>query len=300
MERFSELIGALLPAVDAPATAYPGAFRRVAELLLRRVTWFIASTPHRLTEVEFYWNGRAHADPFTHGDPRQRELARWYHHRTGNEYRGGTYKGLDIAIGAPDVAAGILVRGIERLDGDRRLLDGPCVCVDHLLALTKAASVKALAESFDGSVDPPAAGASPSYLVVSEHDHPVPGVYESPRVGLTLKRGASDDRVRFVALPYRFLSEPARIKKGRLHLVVSLHRQGMSVGDIAGLTGSSTAQVAKYAAQYDAGRGRDPASFARELTSDALCQLFGACEAQVEGMTGDSKKALYLGSLKRP
>lgn len=282
--RFSDALRTLLPADDAPATAYPASFRRVAELLLLRTTWFMGAAPHRFTEVEFYWNGRNHGDTFTHGDPMQREFARWYHHRTAGEYRGGTYKGLDIAFGAPDVAAGVLIRGVERLDGDRSLIDGPCMCVDHLLSLTGSASVQSLAESFDRSVDAPAGGTSPSYLTVSEAPHAAPGVFESPRVGLTLKRGASDARQRFIAMPYRFLSEPSRIKKGRLNLVVSLHRQGMSAGEIAKLTGSTTSQISKYAAQYEAGKGQDPKTFNKDLGNDELCQLFGACDALVKTM----------------
>lgn len=285
-QPFSEALRALLPAGDAPATAYPAAFRRVADLLLRRTIWRIAGAPHRFTEVEFYWNGRQHTDTFTHGDAMQREFARWYHHRTAGEYRGGTYKGLDIAFGAPDVTAGILVRGIERLDGDRVFIDGPCMCVDHLLALTRSPSVQALAESFDRSVDAPASGSSPSHLVVTEGPREVPGVFEGPRVGLTLKRGATEARQRFVAMPYRFLSEPSRIKKGRLNLVVSLHRQGLSAAEISKLTGSTVSQVAKYAAQYDAGRTMDPKTFNKDLGNDELCQLFGACESRVHAMLG--------------
>jgi hypothetical protein len=282
-QRFSDALRALLPADDAPVTAYPDAFRRAADLILRRTTWFMGAVPHRFTEVEFYWNGRHHGDTFTHGDPMQREFARWYHHRTAGEYRGGTYKGLDIAFGARDVAAGILVRGVERLDGDRALIDGPCMCVDRLLSLTGSPSVQHLAASFDRSVDAPASGASPSYLAVHDAPHAVPGVFESPRVGLTLKRGATEARQRFLAMPYRFLSEPARIKKGRMNLVVSLHRQGMGAAEIAKLTGSTASQAAKYAAHYDAGRGMDPTSFAKELGNDELCQLFGACERFVVG-----------------
>ncbi len=278
---FSEALQTLLPAEDAPSSAYLDAFRRVADLLLRRTTWFMNGVPHRFTEVEFYWNGRQHGDTFTHGDPLQREFARWYHHRTAGEYRGGTYKGLDIAFGSKDVAAGILIRGVARTDGDHALIDGPCMCVDHLLALTGAASVRALAESFDGRVDE--ASGSPSYLVAEEAAREVPGVFESPRVGLTLKKGATEARQRYLAMPYRFLSEPARIKKGRLHLVVSLHRQGLRAAEIARLTGSALSQVSKYAAQYDAGTSMDPRDFRRDLSSDEQCRLFGACERFVGG-----------------
>jgi hypothetical protein len=96
-------------------------------------------------------------------------------------------------------------------------------------------------------------------------------------VGLTLKRGTSEERVRFLAQPYRFLTEPARIKKGRPHVAVALHAQGLPAEEVARLTGSTVSQVRRYVTQYEAGRGRAPAEFARDLSTDETCQLLGAC-----------------------
>ncbi len=276
--RFSDALRALLPGERTPSHEYLDAFRRMAALVLRRSTWVIAGARHRFTEVEVYWNGRAHRDVFAHDDPERREFARWSHHRTGGEYRGGSFKGLDVAIGAPDVRAGILVRGIERLDGDRTLIDGPSLCVDHLLALTGSRDVRSLATSFDRSVDACDVGESPSYIEVEDRDSDVVGVFESPRVGLSLSRGVTPARLRFIAAPYRFLSEPARIKKGRMHLVVSLHRQRTPHAQIVALTGSSSSQVARWCAHYDEGRAMRPEGFSRELRRTELCCLFGACE----------------------
>ncbi|MBI5513415.1 MAG: hypothetical protein HY909_06570 [Deltaproteobacteria bacterium] len=274
---FTDTLRALLPPPDADGPAYRSAFGCAAELLLQRTTWHIAGVPHRFTEVEFYFNGRKHGDIFTHGDAMQRDFGRWYHHRTAGEYRGGTYKGLDIAFGASDAPAGILVRGVERVDATPALIDGPCMCVDHLLALHGGPTVQAFAESFDRSVDPPPTGASPSYLTVGETPRACT-VYASPRVGLTLKKGATSARVHFLAQPYRFLSEPSRIKKGRVNLVVGLHREGLSDAEIARVTGSAASQVARYTTWYEAGKGLDPKAFRSELSTEALCQLFGACE----------------------
>jgi 3-methyladenine DNA glycosylase Mpg len=274
---FTEALRALVPPMEADGSAYLPAFRAMAALLLQRTTWHIAGVPHRFTEVEFYFNGRKHGDIFTHGDPMQRDFGRWYHHRTAGEYRGGTYKGLDIAFGASDAPAGILVRGIERVDATPALIDGPCMCVDHLLGLHGAPTVQAFAEGFDRSVDPPEAGTSPSYLTVSDAPRSCT-VYASPRVGLTLKKGATSARVHFLAQPYRFLSEPSRIKKGRVNLVLGMHRDGLGAADIARATGSAASQVARYTAQYDAGKALDPKGFRSDLSTEALCQLFGACE----------------------
>ena len=269
----SAALHALVPPPEADESAYLPAFRAIADLVLNQSTWQIGQVPHRIVEIEVYWNGAGHLDTFTHGDPMQREFGRWYFHRQGGEYRGGTYKGLDIAFGRDDVVAGILIRGAERL-ADGALLDGPCTCVDHLLQETEKRSIRALVDDFDRSID--AAGDSPLYLELTGDRGAA--LCESPRVGLTLKRGDLAERARFLARPYRFLSEPARIKKGRLHAVIGLHRQGLAPAEIAARTGSSAAQVGKYIAHYEAGKQRDPREFVTDLGADETCQLLGACD----------------------
>jgi 3-methyladenine DNA glycosylase Mpg len=274
---FTDELRTRVPPPESDEAAYLPAFRVIAALTLNGVTLSVAGRPHRFTEVELYFDGPRHGDTFTHGDPMQRELGRWYFHRTGGQYRGGTYKGLDIAFGREDAPAGILIRGIEALDGDRALIDGPSMCVDHLLAQTGKATIADLVAGFDRSVDPPASGSSPLSVTLDPSPR-VAEIHDSPRVGLTLKREASAARLRFLAQPYRFLTEPARIKKGRLNLVVGMHRRGLSAKAIAQKTGSTPAQVSRYIEQYEAGKGRDPKDYSKDLSTDETCQLFGACE----------------------
>lgn len=271
--NFSDALRALVPSREAGDAAYLPAFRRIAELVLNRAEWHVGGAAHRITEIEFYWNGARHPDTFAHGDPIQYGLGQWYFHRTGGEYRGGTYKGVDITFGRDDASGGILIRGLERL-ADGALFDGPSLCADHLLATTGQPSIRALVDSFDNSVDP--GERSPLFITLAPpRDAPV---FESPRVGLTLKRGELDNRASYLARPYRFLSEPRRIKKGRPHVVVGMHRQGSSPADIAAATGSTRAQAEKYIAQYEAGKLRDPREFIKDLNAEDTCQLFGACE----------------------
>lgn len=84
-----------------------------------------------------YYSGGTHPDLFAHRDPVQLEDGRWYFHRTRGECRGGSFKGLDIALGDGTAYFGILIRAVAKPDGT--LLDGPCVTVDHLLARTNTA-----------------------------------------------------------------------------------------------------------------------------------------------------------------
>lgn len=275
VQAFSDALRALAPAPDADEAAHLQAFRAIADLLLNGVTWHIAGAPHRFTELEFYLHSPAHPDTFTHGDVMQEEFARWYFHRSGNTYKGGTYKGLDLAFGRPGAPAGALIRGAQSLD-DGATIDGPCMCVDHLLARAGQPTIAALVASFDRSAD--AAPDSPLYITLDDAPRAA-DIHESPRIGLTLKRGALADRARFLARPYRFLSEPAKIKKGRPHLIIGMHRQGHDAAAIARITGSPVTQVSNTIAAYESGKRRAPADFKGDLSQQDTCELLGACDA---------------------
>ena len=260
-------------APSASTTAYGAAFTELAQLLLARATLHIAGRSHRFTELELYYRGFDHLDPFTHGDERQQQLGRWYFHRTGGGYRGGTYKGLDIAFGNAAAFGGILIRGIA--SGDGALFDGPCVVVDHILAATRAPTIDALVGRFEPTIDP--APRSPLWIELGE---PVPrAIYATARVGLSLKRHAGALGKSFIARPYRFLSEPARIRKGRPHLVIALHQQGRSSSEIAALTGTRNAVIDGYLRAFETGRGQSLDDFRGDLSPRELCALLGACDA---------------------
>lgn len=274
---FSAALAELLPAPHDEDADHLPAFRAAADLILNRTTLYIAGRPHRITEIEVYWHSPGHPDSFTHGDVMQQEFARWYFHRSGGEYRGGTYKGLDIAAGGPEHHAGILVRGLAELGDEQTLIDGPCMCVDHILARTKRPTIAALVAGFDRAVDAPAGGGSPLHLGVDGDRRA--DVHASARVGLTLKRGVLAERARYLARPYRFLSEPASIKKGRPHLIIGMHRDGRSADEIAELTGSSRSTVTRTIADYESGKSHQPAEFTGDPSGAALCRLLGACDA---------------------
>jgi len=277
MASFSEQLLALMPPAAAPEADYPPAFRRMAELLLNRATLRVAGYAHRLTEIEFYVNGLGHLDKFTHGDEMQKRGGSWYFHRTAGQYRGGTYKGLDIAIGNPQIFGGILIRGVEQVEPLPRLFDGPCLCVDHMLELNGSPSIEHLVSLFDVRIDRPAAGDSPLFLEESAQPRHQ-AVIETARVGLTLKRSASEERQRFVSRNYRYLTEPKAIKKGKQHMVVALHREGKSAAEITAATGVAKASVERYKAAFEAGKGKPAESFRDDLSNEQICEMFGACD----------------------
>ncbi len=277
----------LVPLVDLLAAPPAGRdpwlawFTAIADAALGSTLW-VGEAPHTLCEIEFYFSGSVgsvgsvgseiHEDPFVHGDPLQLGTATWYFHRSGSSYRGGTYKGLDISFGPAHAFGGILVRSLRTPEGT--LVCGSSLCVDALLARTGHADVASLAGAVAGqTIDSPA---SPLRLSWSG---PAPKIWTSARVGLTLKRAAAHpSMVDYVVRPYRFLTAPGEIAKGRVQLVIALHRQGLAVGEIAELARSPKRTIESWLAAYAEGQAWDStrALWGASLDSLDLCRLHGA------------------------
>ncbi len=248
-------------------------FDRIAAQLLIGSRLLVGRQPHRLVEIEIYYWSKAHPDPFTHRDPIQFHIGHWYFHRTHGVYRGGSFKGLDLTFGDGDTSGGILIRGLETPDG--KLIDGPSLCVDHLLDATGTATVAELARAIDKRL----AWERGNPLFLKKYDtKDMQPWLRSPRVGLSLKRiAARTDLTRFVMRPYRYLSEPRRTKKGKLHMVLALHAQGAGAVDIQRLTNCPRRIVERYVADFESGRKEADFSpyFGIDLGPVELCKLYG-------------------------
>ncbi|HEY7330469.1 MAG TPA: hypothetical protein VH592_22705 [Gemmataceae bacterium] len=225
-------------------------FTRIAERLLNGSRLVVRRRPYRLVEIEFYYWSKAHPDPFTHRDPIQFDIGHWYFHRTHGVYRGGSFKGLDLTFGHGDASGGILIRGLQTPDGT--LIDGPSLCVDHLLDATGSATVAEL----DRAINKQLAWEDGNPLMLETTDVlEKRSLFRSPRVGLMLKKVATrTESTRFVMLPYRYLTEPRHIKKGKLHLVLALHAQGINIEEIQRLTNCPRRVAQRYLADFEHGR----------------------------------------------
>jgi 3-methyladenine DNA glycosylase Mpg len=218
----------------APSPDFDAWFARVATALLTQTRLVVANQPHRLAEVEVYFHGPGHEDPFAHRDPVQLHRGRWYVHRTG-----GSFKGIDLAFGGDGAFAGVLLRGLETADGN--FIDGPSLLVDHLLKRTGTKTSRELAALLGErpAWDP----ACPVHL----EQLPQPDgrtVYTSARVGLNASREPA-----FFAKPYRFLTDPRRTRKGRRQLVLGLLAAGKFPEEVRELTGSPLARIREMAAE---------------------------------------------------
>jgi hypothetical protein len=246
-------------------------FDLLAERLLNGTDLLVAHQRLRIAETEFYYYGPLHPDPFAHRDPVQVHAGRWYFHRTGGALRGGSYKGLDLTFGEPGVYAGALIRSLVRPDG--ALVNGPSKCVDLLLELTGHAKVAEL----DAALGTRRAWDAPSPLrmVAANRDD---RRYATARVGLSLKRAVPNPSMPFYLLrPYRHLTEPRRIAKGKMHLVLALHAKGVSADEIRAVTGCTLHTFDRVASDFARGRsGLDLADhFGAALRTATLARLHG-------------------------
>lgn len=175
-------------------------FHRIAAELIFRSILSAGGRLVALREIEFYLHSPAHPDPFVHRHPLQRLPARWYFHRVGSGYRGGTFKGLDLTFGSRRAFGGILIRALQLANGET--IRGPCRVVDRVLALTGHATAAALDAAIAGRrADDPR---SPLHLV-RQRDSKIGDLHSGPRVGLSMARatpGSGHDLFRIK--PYRF------------------------------------------------------------------------------------------------
>lgn len=253
-------------------------FAGLAAFLLNRTDFLIAGEPYRFAELEAYYHGPDHPDPFTHRDPVQYHRGRWYFHRTAGVYRGGSFKGVDLTFGDGTAMFGVLVRSVVAPDG--AVIDGPSLTADHILAKTGAATVAAL----DAEIGERLVWDATSPLAVRAADPPrTADVLTTARVGLTLKRGrGKPDAPKYVMRPYRYLTEPRRITKGKPHMVLALHQQGRDAAAIHALTGVPRKAIERYVAGFAAGQAvPDFAGYVgKELGTGDLCKLMGTWAAK--------------------
>jgi len=247
-------------------------FTEIASQLLNGTRLLVCGQPHRLVELEFYYYSEAHPDPFAHRHPLQLTCGRWYFHRQRDNYRGGSFKGLDLTFGENTAFGGILIRSLEAADGT--LIDGPSLCVDHLLAQAKVSQVAALDQAIGARV----AWDSNSPLVLEEAAVKQHQIFDSARVGLSLKRVHTYPNMpQYLLRPYRYLTQPRRIRKGKLYLVLALHLHRVSLEVIHQLTGCPRKTIERYILDFETGcQEKDLASyFGKDLKPRDLCILHG-------------------------
>lgn len=253
----------LLPAPPLPQDDSARHFAQAAERLLFQTQFEVHGQPCRLLEIEFYWHHPGHPDPFCHRHPLQLVPGRWYFHRIGEAYRGGSFKGMDITFSDGQSWGGILLRGLQLPDGTS--ISGPSRLVDAVLRLTGQRHVAELDRLLQGrhaedATAPLFLRRTPAAEAEGKSDVPAAEtMYATARVGLTLRRErACPTGLRFFARPYRFLIQPRALAAGRPQLILALHLQGHTPARIQAITGSPAAAIRRYLHAYQRGLKTQP------------------------------------------
>jgi hypothetical protein len=230
------------PQEDADCQVY---FNHLASMILGSgSTLMINRQPHQIIEIEFYLTSDFHPDPFTHKHPLQATRCQWYFHRSGpnGNYRGGTYKGLDITLGqtsdTSSTYAGLLIRSLA---SNGNVINGPCCCVDYILRISGVESISSLIE-----INPDLSIWNNSMLFL-RFNSTYSSFYSTPRVGLSLKSKSVIERD-YISRRYRFIWQcdlVNRIKKGVELLIIELHLSRYSISQISRITGCGITKINK-------------------------------------------------------
>lgn len=206
MKKFKQLIS------REKILDYDSWFEEMSTELFFKLRLKIKNKEYEIIEIEFYINEDLHPDTFSHSTAQQKQNGRFCFHQTGNSYREGNYKGVDIAIGNDKRFGGILIRSLKDCSSGR-VIEGPSNVVTEILHLFGHQKVRELVSHIDLDIT----GLDLS-LVSSEEDSRKP--FRTPRVGLTLKKDTSK-KIHFLVKDYRFIKYPDLIKKGKHWIIAS-------------------------------------------------------------------------------
>ena len=268
---------------------YDKCFKNIANELIKNYHLIVNKQKFAIAEVEFYLKTRKHSDPYIHGDELQKNIGMWYFHRQNNgNYKGGTFKGLDITFGDEHkhTRGGILIRSIVPVDKKNNLkmdeiIDGPCNVVNKIIELTSEhhdETVAGLVGALTKREQPSCTKKSLLYLVESSPRNV--RIYRSPRIGLTLKSGDTSDKIDFVMKNYRFLIHPNILKKNKFATILyyNLHHN-VDEEQLSTLFDIKVANLNKYIESFEEGKQLDGYEEFENKTLSVgdQCKLYGYC-----------------------
>lgn len=138
----------------------------IARSLLNKHRLIDGDRKYRICEIEFYVKTEGHPDHYVHCSPDQATHGKWYFHRTkAGNYKGGTYKGLDLTFGKEDednpIYFSVLIRSLYSEDDDT-MTEGPCKIVNMILANHDCKDVN---EYMEGRADPLSARSTKNFHI---------------------------------------------------------------------------------------------------------------------------------------
>jgi len=195
-------------------------FNEIANKLMNQTKLISGQNSYRICEIEFYLNSATHKDLYTHDNPDQATYGKWYFHKTSKgNYRGGTFKGLDLTLGNNDKYCGILIRSIYNLE-TKKMIGGPCNSVNELIAQHGASNVKEFMAK--DNKQSPLSAIENEYIKIQDCDfekgeggkeETKEALYYGPRYGL------SDKYPEWEKVKYRYVTKLKLVKKQKRSLV---------------------------------------------------------------------------------
>lgn len=184
----------------------PENFPYLANKILNCTLLMVNGHPHRICEIEFYLNSAEHRDLYVHGHNDQTKKGTWYFHRFNNgTYKNANYKGVDIVFGSDNVHGAILIRTVIDIN-QRRVIEGPCKIVDHILSLSGFDTV--ISFTNNNSLD--VLNNNRGLVLVEGQPSVLEPIFWGPRIGL------SDKFPEFRDKKYRFVIGPVKKEKKKL------------------------------------------------------------------------------------
>jgi hypothetical protein len=94
------------------------AFEPIAKILLNKCLLNSETGKFRIVEIEFYLNTEKHNDTIIRNNERQKEFGEWYVHRRSKSKDGEFAAnqesvGIDLTLGSPNQAFGVLLRALQ-------------------------------------------------------------------------------------------------------------------------------------------------------------------------------------------
>lgn len=115
---------------EAVSEDVPYFLETIADLLQNKLVLHSGKQTYRITELEFYYWQRSHADMYVHKEPEQREMGQWFFNNADC---------LDLTFGSTTLNyyGGVLLRGLQRLpvpEAETSYVFGPRNVLRELIA----------------------------------------------------------------------------------------------------------------------------------------------------------------------
>lgn len=183
----------------------------LAHYLLNKCVLMVNNQICRIAEIEIYLYSNGHEDIYTDRHRTQATTGNFYFARAGKAlnscYKSGTYKRMDFCFGYEGFYCGVLLRSLQKEDGN--IIEGPCRCVDYIL---KSYDFTVIDELVDKSQD--LSFLDNKYnLVLREAPLAQKEIFSGPRIGLNSQKAPF-----YRNLPYRFAIAGVKKEKSSLKL----------------------------------------------------------------------------------